>query len=310
MSRGIGGVELVQELLPEWAALLAALLTQLGDSWFLGLVLVSLYWTRRENGEDVVLVAGLLFVGTGIYRTLKHVLALPRPNAPLLDPAAVPSLVRPLYEAAAFSQSYGFPSGHATGSAAVYVGLAAVLTVGTRRGRYAVAGLLVTVVSLTRVVLGLHYVVDVVAGACLGAGLVYVTVRGRHHLGRDAVTPVLFAAVIATACYLGASGTTTQSYGAVGGALGLLAGWQVVVLGQGPTAPATTGNAGEPAAWRRWTALGSVVMLLSSLVAAVFVPGEATYLAGVAGAAAVFVVVAPMVRNPGRLRRGLAALGP
>lgn len=305
MSRGIGGVELLHEAFPEWVALLAVLLTQLGDSWFLGLVLVWLYWTQRERADDVVVVAGLLLLGTGLYRTLKHVLALPRPNEPLLDPAAVPSLIRPAYEAAAFSQSYGFPSGHATGSAVVYVGLATVLTVGTRRKRYAIAGLLVTVVSLTRVVLGLHYVVDVIAGAILGSGLVYVTFRLPPLLGDDTVTPVAGTAVVANGCYLVASATTVQSYAALGGSLGLLAAWQFVLLSRGSD---RAGGAGRPV-WRKWTALLAALPVLLSPVLGVLVSGEPAYAAGVAGTGAALVLLVPMRHRPEQFRRGLAAMG-
>jgi len=81
-----------------------------------------------------------------------------------------------VYSATAFSDGYGFPSGHATVSTVVYVGLASILTIWDQRRRYFVAGVVVAVVSFTRLALGLHYLVDVLAGMALG-GTVLVTTR-------------------------------------------------------------------------------------------------------------------------------------
>jgi len=305
MSRGIGGVEVLQELLPEWTALVAAVLTQLGDVWFLGLVLVALYWGGRGRPDDVVVVVGTFLTGLGIYRTLKLVFALPRPGGPALDPALVPSLLRGGYEAVVALESYGFPSGHATNAAVVYVGLAAVLTVGTRRARYAVAGGLVTVVALTRVILGLHYLVDVLVGGLLGASLVAGAVRTRDLIDGDRATPVLVAAVGAGIVYLAASGGTVLSYALLGVGLGLLGGWQLVVLAGG----AAVDDPPEPGsiASRRGVAALAVALLLAALTGVVL--GAPYYAAGPAGLAAAATLVAPIARSPGGRRRVLAAIG-
>lgn len=66
-----------------------------------------------------------------------------------------------------------FPSGHALGSAAVWTGLALVLLSVVRRRRWlllAGALVLMLLVSASRVLLGLHYLSDVVAGMLIGAG--------------------------------------------------------------------------------------------------------------------------------------------
>ena len=49
MSRGIGGIDPIQELLPDWMALGVGLLTQLGDAWFLVLLLAVLYWSMPSS---------------------------------------------------------------------------------------------------------------------------------------------------------------------------------------------------------------------------------------------------------------------
>jgi membrane-associated phospholipid phosphatase len=72
--------------------------------------------------------------------------------------------------------TYAFPSGHAFGATATYGALALVLASATtdRRRRLAVliaAAVLVAVVAATRVVLGRHYLLDVLAGIAGGIAL-------------------------------------------------------------------------------------------------------------------------------------------
>jgi len=295
MTRGIGGVQVIQNLLPEGAALLAAALTQLGDAWFLSLLLVVLYWALPEEEHDVLLVGALLFVAAGAYRTLKHVFALPRPNDPLLAAEGVPGLLRPLYEATAFATSYGFPSGHATSSAVVYLGLAGVLGIWTRRRRYAVAATVVTVVGLTRVVLGLHYLVDVVAGAALGAAVAWLGIHGVRQFAADRVTVVLAVGVLTSAAYAAASGATRDSLLLSGAVLGLLGGWQLLVL-----ARAAAGSPAVPVSSvrrRRGIAAVAFAPLLvtvatTPVVGVTPIPG-----AGFAGFVVAGVVLAPTVRR-------------
>jgi membrane-associated phospholipid phosphatase len=69
--------------------------------------------------------------------------------------------------------SFSFPSGHAATGVAVFglLGLVAASVAATRASRVAavVAGLVLGVlIGMSRVLLNVHYVADVVAGACLG----------------------------------------------------------------------------------------------------------------------------------------------
>ena len=229
MSRAVGVVTAVQGLLPDWTALGIALLTQVGGGLFLGLVLTGLYWSRRDLQEDVLLVTATYVVGFGLYRYLKLVFELPRPEQPLLEVELVPGLVRPLYELTVLPASYGFPSGHATSATIIYVGLAAVVTVGTRRLRYAIAGGAVTLVGFTRVALGVHYLVDIVAGVALG-GVLLGAVWGLRRVSRDPQSLVLGLGVLTTGLYAVESGLAFEAVVSVGLAVGLFGGWQVVVL--------------------------------------------------------------------------------
>lgn len=75
--------------------------------------------------------------------------------------------VRPCVDAASCPGTSSFPSGHATGAAAFWTTLAVVLL--PRLGRRAWLLLVVpVVVALTRVLLGVHYPSDVLAGLVVG----------------------------------------------------------------------------------------------------------------------------------------------
>jgi len=86
---------------------------------------------------------------------LKEVIARTRPHQ--LHPVAV-------------AHGYSFPSGHASGSAALWCSVALIIAARTRRSvTIAVALVVPVVVAATRVLLGVHFLTDVVAGVVLGA---------------------------------------------------------------------------------------------------------------------------------------------
>ncbi|MFT4884773.1 MAG: membrane-associated phospholipid phosphatase [Natronomonas sp.] len=182
-DRGIGESELVAAL-PEFVVVLAALVTQLGDVWFLFGIVGLLYWFgetlpgpvafgRRQGAFVLALAMGYRATAT----TLKESFAYPRPPnadvAPAID--LVPPLIDPLYAAAATGTGFGFPSGHAVGATVVYGGIA--LLIGTQRA-YASAAALAVVVALSRVILGVHYLVDVTVGAAVGLAFLAVAYHG------------------------------------------------------------------------------------------------------------------------------------
>ncbi|MFC7071085.1 phosphatase PAP2 family protein [Halobaculum lipolyticum] len=164
---------------PEWLVAVAALLTQLGDAWFLYLGLGLLYWLgdRRLAANPRRVGATLIAVGLGALAVtvgLKSLFAFGRPPgaAEATAPLWLPAVAVDAYAGAATGDGFSFPSGHAIGATMVYGGLATFLDVWDRRTRLRVAGVLIAVVALTRVVLGVHYVVDVAAGVAVGvAGL-------------------------------------------------------------------------------------------------------------------------------------------
>ncbi|WP_394739922.1 phosphatase PAP2 family protein [Natronococcus roseus] len=131
--------------------------THLGDPATVLVVALGFAWvcSSRERGARVLAVALVAFAVTN---GLKGVFVLERP-------------VEQLAFAADDYGGYAFPSGHALGAAAVYGAVAIAAEWAGSRRRYAVAGILIVLVALSRVVLGVHYVGDVVAGTAIGIGI-------------------------------------------------------------------------------------------------------------------------------------------
>ena len=308
MSRGIGEIDWVQELIPDWMALLIGLLTQLGDAWFLVLVLAVLYWSRPALQDGVLLVMGMYVAGRSFYRYLKFVFELPRPDDPLLDPELVPWFVRPLYEATAFASGYGFPSGHAISATIVYFGLATVLTAGTRRLRYVTAAVLVAVVGFTRIALGVHYLVDIVVGVALGGVFVFVTFRSVQFVSRDRVTVVLVIAIVTAGLYVFESRADLEAVLALGIALGLFGGWQLVVLAREVLARTRPSQTARPIAVRGGLAALSFAPLVAALEFVPLLAGEPFPLGAIAGIGAALAVVLPIARYSPHVAAVLAGL--
>ncbi|MFC7072070.1 phosphatase PAP2 family protein [Halovenus rubra] len=227
MSRGLGVIEPIQSTIPDWLGVLVAVITQLGDGWFLLALLGGLYVTQRESQTGIVLVGGVLACGVGAYSTLKQLFARPRPTASLLDPTTLPEMIAPLYEFTAHASGYGFPSGHATMATVAYLGLATVLDSGSRRQRFLGAGIIVVLVAFSRVALGVHFLVDVIAGMGLGLTLLAFAFHGIPRLSLPSETTVLTTAVLLSAVWVGISHGHSESLFLLCGSVLALGAWVV-----------------------------------------------------------------------------------
>lgn len=230
MSHGFGEVTAVQELLPDVVVVLFALLTQLGDSWFLFLALVTLYLLADRaplgQGLDRSDGAFLLALGLGAVALTVGAKALfGHPRPPGADvPAgadAVPVVLRGLYASLAIADGNSLPSGHAIGSTVVYGGLALVLNVSTRRRRLAVASAVVATVAASRVVIGVHYLGDVLLGIVAGGAFLAVAVG----LARDEPNRALLLAVGLALLAVGLAGYEAEALIALGAAVGARITW-------------------------------------------------------------------------------------
>jgi membrane-associated phospholipid phosphatase len=203
-------VEAVQEPFPPWAIDAFAVVTDFGDPLFF-IVLVSLVYWLTDHRTAIWLVAALM-LGFGLTVGLKEVIAIERP------PAAVQHIP---------ADGNGIPSGHTSGAVTVYGTLAAIYSVGQQRIRYAAAAVAAGLVGLSRVVLGVHYVADVIGGAVLGLAVIAAVVWARD----GSRSPFPFFVVGALAALTGAivSGFTYQSAMLqFGAALGAIACWPFI----------------------------------------------------------------------------------
>jgi hypothetical protein len=193
----VGNVRAVQEVLPPPLVDLLSVLTHLGDPVVLGAFVLAFYYTRRD--ETGGFVFGTAIGAVALTTGLKGAIARPRPPAELRAVA---------------ESGYGLPSGHALGSTVVLFALAEYLDVGRRRTRYAAAAVVVGVIALSRVGIGVHFPVDVVAGVAVGG--VYLTLVSWD--GPDA--EVAFSAALTVAVVGVALGSDYRLPVAVGLPLG------------------------------------------------------------------------------------------
>ncbi|WP_336365093.1 phosphatase PAP2 family protein [Halalkalicoccus salilacus] len=248
-DRGLGLVEVLHGLASEPVLIVFALLTQLGDVWFFFLLGGLLYvagdqfprWgIDRRRG---LFVLGLLLTYVALIGVLKHFFLLPRPpgagEAPVI--AWLPAVFQGVLASIATGSGPGFPSGHAFGSTLVWGGSALVVFGDELSPGWLGAAAIVGLVSLSRLILGVHYLVDVVVGVGLGVvvlGVLYVVAdRGT------APARVLLVAVGAGALGL-IQGVTFESVAALGSGVG---GW-LVWRGIADSTPAQPSNRREAAA--------------------------------------------------------------
>ena len=297
MSRGLGLAEWLASA-PDVVVVIAAVLTQLGDLWFLSLSLVSLYWLGPHtpglgdavDRDRMAVAVGLLFLTVALTVVLKEAFALPRPPwfTESVGPDSIVGPFTPVYDWFADASGYGFPSGHAIGSTIGWGAMAWAVRAGRRRTRMALAGTVVVVVSLTRLVLGVHYLVDTVAGAIIGLALLALVCSWRTPTVPFALAPV-FGLV-----GLGMAGMTTDAAGAFGLALGGAVGW--VAAGRRSVSVADT----TAAYWA--TAVGLLFLIPVLALAAVGpVPPVVTLFATAVGGVGVVTLPLLMVRLERRI---------
>ena len=148
---------------PRWVRLWMMIATRSGDGWLwytLGLLILVCGGPSRLAA---VLAAGTASgVGIAIYLTLKKLTNRRRPCA--LEPHCWAKVLPP--------DQYSFPSGHTINAFAIAVAMGLFYP-------HLMAPLLFCAVSIaiSRIVLGLHFLSDVVAGAAIGTTLGWVAFR-------------------------------------------------------------------------------------------------------------------------------------
>lgn len=233
-TRGIDAVGGLVSSLPDAVVVLFALLTTLGGQWFVFVALSVGYWFAGAAGPGIdrrraAFLLGCALCALALVTTLKFAFRLPRPpGAGVARAVALPGGLASLYEYAASADGFGFPSGHATAATLVWGGGALALGIGRRRTRLAVGAAVVGLVAASRVVIGVHYLVDVVAGIALGGATLVLLLRiGALEKPGRAFSLALLVAVAGSITefgfeqfvLLGATLGARVAWGAVGGDL-------------------------------------------------------------------------------------------
>lgn len=136
----------------------ARYITELGGVAGTLIVLTLAYWfgpRQRVATLLGIITAGLLFI-----LALKEAIALPRPPT---EWAAIET-----------TDPYGFPSGHAFSAVVVYGGLTVILD--WERSIPHLTGIITLIIGicLSRVILGVHYLGDVIVGAFVGGVFLFL----------------------------------------------------------------------------------------------------------------------------------------
>jgi len=275
-DRGVGETAVVQTL-PDSVVELFRVLTHLGDPVALLVLVAAGYLLANHLGVSSTRMAaamGLALGGFALTLALKYGFALPRPPG-------------------AGTDGFGFPSGHAIGATVVYGGLAGMLAPRDRRVTR-VAAALVVVVAASRVIIGVHYLVDVVVGVAVGVGYLAVALRLGPGWAPVDVSTDAVGRTFALAAGLGAAavGVTVivDTVIAVAAAAGGWVSWRLVA-----------DRVVESAGTTRQLVASVVVIPAVGVVAATVVGGDVSLpaAAGLAGGTVALVLAAP----------GLSALG-
>ncbi|MXR50886.1 phosphatase PAP2 family protein [Halovenus sp. WSH3] len=195
------------EQFPERYLDVAVFVTDLGDVTAVMVLLSVLYWV--VDRERSALVVSYIVAGASVVLLLKIGFGLPRPEVELI---------------AREYDRYGFPSGHAFTATVVYGGL--LRTFERHRDPALAAGTaaLIAAIALSRVVIGVHYLADVIAGVAVGLGFLVAMDRLTDRRPRRGFAVGLVLAGPAVAVAFAAGAETSLAVVGLGAALGGLAG--------------------------------------------------------------------------------------
>src|ERR1700679_1304725 len=144
---------------PRWFRILMILMTRLGDGWLwysIGLILVIFGGAQKFLAIGAATTAAA--VGIFLFRTLKHASRRKRPCE--IEPHCWSLILPP--------DKYSFPSGHSITAFAV------ALSIGLFYPDLQIGLLAVEVcIASSRIILGMHFLSDVLAGSAIGILLGY-----------------------------------------------------------------------------------------------------------------------------------------
>ncbi len=180
--------ELMQSLRTPWMDQLMIWITMLGDTFVVsGITAIVLAWLLYQRNIPAALHLGAAIIfGAILTRVLKISLQVPRP-----DPSLFP-----------LASHYSFPSAHSTMAMLLYGFLSIIISREIRADKrihvYVVFGIIISLIAISRLYLGAHWLSDVIGGLTLG--LIWITLLGiayRRHPSAALPARPLFAVTTA-----------------------------------------------------------------------------------------------------------------
>ena len=154
-------VSILFQSAPDWLVSIMKGFTFLGDTEFYLLTMPLLYWCI-----DLALgirIGVMLLLSGGLNSIFKFGFSSPRPFC-------ISGRVEPLVEATGF----GFPSGHAQNAAGIW----GLLSATTKKSWLKVISIsLIIIIGLSRIILGVHFAHDVLAGWLFGLIILFIFVK-------------------------------------------------------------------------------------------------------------------------------------
>jgi undecaprenyl-diphosphatase len=142
---------------PKWIRLSAITATRAGDGWLWYLIgVLVLLFGGDERFTAIAAAGSAAIIGIGIFVSLKKISGRKRPCE--IEPHCWAHLLPP--------DEFSFPSGHTITAFAVAVSIGAFYP--------ALLGVLLffaVAIAISRILLGMHFLSDVVVGALVGTGL-------------------------------------------------------------------------------------------------------------------------------------------
>jgi undecaprenyl-diphosphatase len=142
---------------PRWVRLGALVATRSGDGWLWYLVGLCILLFGGERRFTAVAAAGsAAIIGIGLFKVLKKISGRKRPCE--IEPHCWATLLPP--------DQFSFPSGHTITACSVAVTLGAFYPI-----LIPLLAFCAFCIAISRILLGMHFLSDVVVGAFIGTGL-------------------------------------------------------------------------------------------------------------------------------------------
>ncbi|MCJ7624961.1 MAG: phosphatase PAP2 family protein, partial [Anaerolineaceae bacterium] len=156
-------IQFLQSIGP-WFERIMGLITRLGDEEFYMLIMPLIYWS-----VDATLgfrIGAMLLFNNSMVNAVKIVFHTPRPYWLFSGENGVRALTS--------ETSFGFPSGHSSIAAAIW----GLFATSIRRRWVSILGIIfIFLIGFSRIVLGVHFISDVLGGWLLGAILLFIFIK-------------------------------------------------------------------------------------------------------------------------------------